>query len=112
MDKLYHGTSSVVDVSDGIQPPMATGVLREGWRRKDLHKVFMTDSVAAALRYARKACEKFGGFPVVYEVEPEGDVWHVQNDYLADSAKVVGWIGADDPVDGCLRRGAYISGIL
>lgn len=85
----YHGTSDVFQMTE-ILPPMLTGVLRESWRKKDMHKVYFTDSLYSAQRFARKACAVFGGNPVVYRVQPVGDVWHVNtNEYIADSAKVV-----------------------
>ena len=43
------------------------------------------------MRYDRKASVNFGGLPVVYIVEPTGDIWHVHSsEYVADSAEIMG----------------------
>ena len=57
------------------------------------NKVFFTNSLLSAEKFAKKAALKYGGNPVVYEVNPVGDVWHVNtNEYVADRAKIVGRI--------------------
>lgn len=66
---FYHGTSDALDISC-ILPAAETGFLREDWRKKLTDKVFLTDSLYSAQKYAKKACSKFGGNPVVYVVRP------------------------------------------
>ena len=85
----FHGTSDIFRITE-IRPALETGTLREDWR-KNLHEcVFLTDSINSAYRYAVKACEKYGGNPVVYEVEPVGDViYRHTHEYLADAAVII-----------------------
>ncbi len=85
----YHGTSDVFDMKE-ILPAIETGNLREDWRKKLTNKVFFTDSLLSAEKFAKKAAMKYGGNPVVYEVKPVGDVWHVNtNEYVADKARII-----------------------
>ena len=84
--KYYHGTSDIFDI-ETIEPPILTGVLREDWRNKLINKVFFTTSKMSAYKFAKKAVEKYGGNPIVYEVTPVGDIWHLNtNEYVADRA--------------------------
>ena len=66
--KYYHGTS-VVGLSE-ILPPIDTNNLREDFRTNFQDCVFVTPLKKSAETYARKCADKFGGIPVVYEVEP------------------------------------------
>jgi len=87
---FYHGTSDELAI-DRLYPAAETGKLREEWRKKLTDKVFITDSMYSALRYAKKASIKYGGHPVVYIVRPEGDVWYIHtNEYVCDSAEIIG----------------------
>ena len=87
---FYHGTTDKCAISGFILPSVETNVLREEFRDKLRDVVFVTDSVKSAELYAKKACAKFGGSPVVYEVKPLGDFWHKGNgDYLCHSARVI-----------------------
>lgn len=52
---FYHGTSDALDISC-ILPAAETGFLREDWRKKLTDKVFLTDSLYSAQKYAKKAC--------------------------------------------------------
>lgn len=86
---FYHGTSNIFSISE-ILPAIETGNLRESWRKKLTNKAFFTDSLYSAIRYARKACEKYGGQPIVYKVKPRGVIWHIRtNEYVADSAEII-----------------------
>lgn len=67
---FYHGTSNALGVKKIILPPIQTKNLREEWRRKYIDKVFFTTSILSAENYAKKACKKYGGNPVVYIVKP------------------------------------------
>ena len=78
---FYHGTSSNLKIGKKILPPVATGVVSEDTRKIRLDKVFFTSDKGYALIYARKACLKFGGHPVVYKVIPgENDEIECVND--------------------------------
>lgn len=86
----YHGTSTSLNIKDKILPPIETGNLREEWRGKHTNKVFFTPSLMSARKFAKKATIKYGGESIVYEVEPIGDIWHVNtNEYVADSAEII-----------------------
>lgn len=86
---FYHGTSNVLKFKT-LFPANETGILREGWRRKLINKVFFTTSMHSAQKYARKASDKFGGIPIVYVVKPKGDIWYLHSsEYVADSADVI-----------------------
>ena len=90
--KYYHGTSTAIklNIGDMILPPLITSNLREEWRKKLTNKVFFTDSLHSAERYAKKAADKYGGEPVVYIVKPIGDIWCPNNtEYVADKAKIL-----------------------
>lgn len=87
---FFHGTSDALSI-ETLLPSDESGNLREDWRKKLNNKVFFTDSLYSAARYAKKACAKYGGNPVVYEVHPVGDIWHIHtNEYVADSAEIIG----------------------
>jgi hypothetical protein len=66
--KYYHGTS-IADLEE-ILPPVDTNNLREDFRSGFQDCVFITPLKKSAETYARKCAAKFGGTPVVYEVEP------------------------------------------
>ena len=86
---FYHGTSDVFDITR-ILPPLVTGNKREAWRKKYTNKVFFTTSLLSAKGYAKKACSRFGGEPIVYVVRPVGDTWYVNtNEYVSDEAEIV-----------------------
>ena len=53
-----------------ILPPINTKNLREDFRKKYQDCVFLTMSLKSAETYAKKACFRFGGGPVVYRAEP------------------------------------------
>lgn len=87
---FYHGTTDAFNIKKIILPPINTNNLREGWRKKYHHMVFFTTSSLSASKYARKACEKYGGNPVVYEVKPIGQYFNTINgEYISERALVV-----------------------
>ena len=87
---FYHGTCDAFEM-EVILPAIETGNLRENWRKKLTNKVFFTDSLLSAGKYAKKAAAKYNGNPVVYRVKPIGDIWHVNtNEYVADKALIIG----------------------
>ena len=76
-----------------ILPPNQTNNLREEWRKKHVDKVFFTTSLLAADNYAKKACKKYGGNPVIYIVKPIGQYFNRMNsEYIADKARVIGQV--------------------
>lgn len=70
--EFYHGTSDTLKIGKVLLPPVITDNQRESWRKKYLDKVFFTSSLLSAEMYAKKACKKYGGSPVVYIVRPIG----------------------------------------
>lgn len=67
--KFYHGTSSLAEIKDKILPPdLHTFGINEQGRKKHSEKVFFTTIKGYAEKYARTACKRVGGSPVVYEV--------------------------------------------
>lgn len=89
--EFYHGTSDTLKIGKVLLPPVITDNQRENWRKKYLDKVFFTSSLLSAEMYAKKACKKYGGNPVVYIVRPIGQFFNtVNNEYIADKALVLG----------------------
>lgn len=69
---FYHGTSTALSINFKLLPPEETKNISETGRKKNLNKVFMTDSKKYAQIYAGRSCSKFGGIPIVYRVIPFG----------------------------------------
>ena len=88
--KFYHGTSDIFKIKSMILPASQTGILREEFRTKLTEKVFVTFSVKSAEYYAKKACEKYGGNPVIYEVRPIGyALFNGGTEYICNKAKIL-----------------------
>ena len=88
--KFYHGTTDVFNIKKVILPPTYTNNLREGWRKKYRNMIFFTTSLLSASKFARKACEKYGGNPVVYEVRPIGQYFNTTHgEYISEKALVI-----------------------
>lgn len=87
---FYHGTTDIFHINDKrIKSPLETGILREDWRKKLIDKVFITTSFVSAESYAKKACKRFGGNPIIYIVEPIGYCYNIcSNEYIADNASI------------------------
>ncbi len=83
----YHGTS--VSGLKEILPPTETNILREDFRKKFMDCVFVTPLKKSAEMYARKCAAKFGGDPIVYEVEPNNPSEINVSQYICDKAIVV-----------------------
>lgn len=93
MHKFYHRTSTALPIKSRILPPIYTQKLREDWRKKDIDKVFFTTSLLSAFGFAKKACEKYGGEPIVYKVRPVGQWYNTMDlEYIADEAIITGII--------------------
>ena len=87
---FYHGTSSNLNIDKVILPPTETQIQRESWRHKLTDKVFITNSVKSAIMYAKKACDKYGGNPVVYEVRPIGQYFNtIHGEYISEKALIL-----------------------
>lgn len=84
----YHGTTDKINIEDTILPSCETGIDREEKKSK---KVWVTTSLGSAQRYSHKAADKFGGNPVVYEVEPDWDslVHRMDYEYICDFATII-----------------------
>ena len=90
MRTFYHGTTDVFKINRVLLPPVITDNKREEWRKKYTDKVFFTDSLLSASMYAKKACKKYGGNPIVYIVKPIGQYFNTVNtEYSADKALIV-----------------------
>ena len=87
---FYHGTTDVFNIKRIILPPTYTNNLREDWRKKYLNMVFFTTSLLSALKFARKACKKYGGNPVIYEVNPIGQYFNTTyGEYISEKALII-----------------------
>lgn len=87
---FYHGTTDEFNINKVLLPPIYTNNLREDWRKKYRNMVFFTTSPLSASKYARKACSKYGGNPVVYEVKPIGRYFNTTNgEYISEKALIV-----------------------
>ena len=84
---FYHGTS--VSGLREILPPTETNILREDFRTSFLDCVFVTPLRKSAEAYARKCTAKFGGDPIVYEVEPVNPSEINVSQYICDKAYVI-----------------------
>ena len=90
MRTFYHGTTDVFKINRVLLPPVITDNKREEWRKKYTDKVLFTDSLLSASMYAKKACKKYGGNPIVYIVKPIGQYFNTVNtEYIADKALIV-----------------------
>lgn len=88
-EKYYHGTTDKFEI-EKLLPPYVTGELREVFREKFLDKVFVTDSLLSAEKFAKKAADKFGGNGIVYEVKPFGEIENtIDSEYICDWAEIV-----------------------
>ena len=87
---FYHGTSTALKIDTTLLPPNITLVQREEYRNKFIDKVFITNSVKSATMYAKKACQKYGGKPVVYQVKPIGYINNINNaEFICESATIL-----------------------
>ena len=90
MRTFYHGTTDLFKINNVLLPPSITNNKREEWRKKYVDKVFLTDSLLSASMYAKKACKKYGGTPIIYIVKPIGQYFNTVNtEYIADKALIV-----------------------
>lgn len=90
MKNFYYGTTDAFSVQKVLLPPVITNIKREEWRKKYTNKVFFTDSLMFARMYAKKACKKYGGNPIVYIVKPIGWFFNTINtEYIADKMLII-----------------------
>lgn len=73
-DIFYHGSTQELDIGDYILPPSETDTISEKGRKKNLNKIFFTKDYKSAWIYAYRAQRSIGGNPVVYEIEPIGEI--------------------------------------
>lgn len=97
--KYYHGTSTACRVEDILLPPSHTQRLREDFRKKHLDAVFLTISLRSAKMYAKKACVRFGGSPIVYIASPVGELVMNGVECICEQARIEG-IAASRPHEG------------
>ena len=86
---FYHGTSDALSIKHTILPCATTLVKRENFRVKFTDKVFVTNSICSAEKYSKKACDKFGGAPVIYKVKPIAVECLNGCEYICEKAMVV-----------------------
>lgn len=89
---FYHGTTTAFNLMKGdiLLPAIITGNLREDWRKKYIDKVFFTNSLLSAEKFAKKAANKYGGEPTVFIVKPEPPYYHINtNEFIADRAIII-----------------------
>jgi len=89
--KYYHGTSTALNISNFLLPPTETDCIREDYRKNNRDLVYITSSLGSAERYAWKAVKKFGGKPIIYQVEPDWSslVNRIDCEYITYSAKII-----------------------
>ena len=86
---FYHGTSSKIKINKFLLPPSVTNNLREN-RIKNIDVVFLTKSIVSAEKYAKKACLKYKGKPIVYRVLPIGYYYEIHNaEIICNKAKIL-----------------------
>ena len=87
---LFHGTTDAFNIIDKrILPANQTKNLREWFREKDHNVVFLTRSKASAEMYDKKASEYFGGYPIVYIVDPKGTIIDLGTEVICDYAEIL-----------------------
>ena len=93
-DKYYHGTSR--KLSGYVTPPKEHGLeIQEKGRKKNLDKVFITNDIGSAKIYAGRAKNALGGKPIIYVVEPVGNMTTINSNkgttvFAVDKAKIIG----------------------
>lgn len=90
----YHGITNILPIKNYILPSTYTNILRED-RTKNTNYVFATQSVKSAQYYAKLACNKFGGKPIVYEIRLINEVEGHNGEWLCDKAKILKIKGVD-----------------
>ena len=89
---FYHGTTTAFNLMKGdiLLPAIMTGNLREDWRKKHIDKVFFTNSLLSAEKFAKKAANKYGGEPIVFIVKPKPPYYHINtNEFIANRAIII-----------------------
>lgn len=92
--KYYHGTTDILDIKDKLLPPKETEKVQEKGRKKNLDKVFFTKDLGSARIYAGRAANRFGGNPIIFVVEPEGEIEELNTStgttvFMSPSARIV-----------------------
>lgn len=90
VNRLYHGTTDALKITDIVLPAIETSILREDFRKKNLDVCFATSSLLSAKNYARKATLKYGGNPIIFEVKPIGSPTNINNnEYICEKFKII-----------------------
>lgn len=89
--RYFHGTSSTLNIARQIKSPIETSVLRQKQRDFNHEVVYVTTSLGTAANFAVKAVRRFGGVPVIYEVEPDSSsLSHYKGtEWITKSAKII-----------------------
>lgn len=89
---FYHGTSTNVVPKGTLKclPYNCTGNIQEKGRKKNLDKIFFTDSYKSALIYAGRSVNQFGGEPIVYRLIPMGEIEKI-NDIVGSKVYAAKW---------------------
>lgn len=72
--QFYHGSSTIKDEDYKLLPPIATGIIQEAGRVKNLDKVFFTPDIGTAKIYAGRSKNRNGGNKKVFRVIPMGKI--------------------------------------
>lgn len=96
-NKYYHGTTSLYDIEEYLNPSSKQEHIKSLYRRKTA-KVSLTNNLDTAIYYAQKASTEKGGEPVVYELDPNlFMLMRVgKNTFITDKAKIVGKVDIDE----------------
>ena len=86
---FYHGTTDSFMLNNVLLPATETGNLRESFRLKNRDVVFVTTSLPAAIKYAYKAANEFGGNPIVYKVKPINYWQNNLTEYICRKAIII-----------------------
>lgn len=95
-ETYYHGTSSMLakEIGHKLLPPQETNRIQEFGRKKNLDKVFFTKDIGSAKIYAQRACNTFGGEPVLFRVIPMGRI-ECLNDVKGTTVCMSDWAFAE-----------------
>lgn len=89
--KFYHGTTTSLNIKNFIEPASVTNIKREEFRNKLSDKVFITNSIVSAEKYAKLSSQKYGGEPIVYTVIPDkySLIYLHNGEYICDYARII-----------------------
>lgn len=93
---FYYGTSNKIKVGTELKPTFYS--VKEFYARKNTKRIPVTDSIDAAVFYAKRSAEKDNGIPVVYLVEPNKQnlLQKTSTDYVTSDAKIIKQIDIEE----------------